>query len=136
MWKKFIVALALLGAAALAWRFAGLPTEGKAAPAADNNPFRDKLVWVQTHNSVVGTMLEQAEVKEFGGQKFLVGKDIRNLSVNSLHSGRRVWTAFASIEQLVEFGSVEEGKKAMEELQKELAPGGVPLLPAPPGQPQ
>jgi hypothetical protein len=145
MRKQIIIALVLLGAVALAWRFAGFAAEGGKPARAGDSPFAGKAIVVYTNNDCgvregVGAILEEAQVKQLGGRQFIIGRHAGG--DDEILKGRTLWLPVESITEIVESDSVKDAKKVFEEMRNRppvvqpVAPAGAVPVPPPPAGPQ
>jgi hypothetical protein len=106
------------------------PTTGTDAPApADDAPFKGRVLGVMT-DSHSSFPLENVQVRKMGDRSFLVGKGVDLGNPANWTKGRNLWLPMSHVVCIVEFGSVEEMKKAKktyEENMPDPVPAASPL---------
>jgi hypothetical protein len=115
--------LVVAGAVVLCLGLASAPWAGRAAdePKAETPrpsapaeaDFTGKVLALSTdYADKAGAVLEKVKVRTVGGRSFLVGKGVDDGREGNPYTGRTVWIAVDHVVQILEFGSVEELKKA------------------------
>lgn len=129
--KYFPLAIALTLLLVFGYGVAPTMRTGTAAPApADDAPFKGKVL-VVTMDYRSSSLLEHAQVRKIGDRSFLVGKGVDDGHPANWTKGQIIWLPMARVDLIVEFGSVEEMKKARKAYEENMpaVPPGTPQLP-------
>jgi len=153
--KTIALTVLLIAAVVMAGHFVGFAAESDNPLPPGNGPFTGKIISVRTASIAPAgyysayaqgvQLLERAQVKQLGGKQFLVGKNV-TIDPDEPKIGHTVWLPVDSIQEIREFDSVEEAKKAYPApvppyatpappqagpTPAPAAPGVVPAVPAP-----
>jgi hypothetical protein len=97
--------------------------EPEKAPPAREHDFAGKILCVSIKgSSEYGARLEKAQVKNLGNKWYLVGTGVDDGEPDNWVKGRTMWISLDTVDQIVEFSSVEDYKKSASEFKKSSGP--------------
>lgn len=107
----------------------------KDAPAG--NPFAGKFILISARSKPDdGIPMKEAEIKQIGEQRFVVGKGVDTGLPGAWFKDRIIWMNLGDTSRIVEFATLDDLKKAMSPAAVPVAPGGrfvpVPAREVPP----